>query len=405
MFVNEEFICISGMDFGDAFRGSKQNIALELSKNNNRVLYVEYVEPSKTLFNIFKYPRFVGGKILRWLKGVRLENKNLYIYSPPPVMLPLGERFSIIESINQCLLKVLVKRVVKKLAFSKPILWIFIYNAADLIGSFNEKLSCYHCVDEWSALQTDNPKIGRNIKREEERILKKADIVFTVSIPLFESKRTVNSNTHYLPLAADFFQFNQAMSDRTKIPEDIEKIVRPKIGFIGSIVANKVDLDLIYFMGHSRPGWSFIFVGPISKSVNISRFSRLDNIHFLGYKKLHQLPGYLKDFDVAIIPYLLNEVTKGVSPLKLYEYLAAGKPVVSTNIPEAYPLKEVIKIADNKDAFISNIEYLLKNDTKEDVQKRLDVARQNTWNKRVMVFSELMAKTLSNKIKKRENNG
>ena len=383
MFKNEEFICISGMDFGDAFVASKQNIALELSRNNNRVLYVEYVEPSKTLFNLFKYPRFVGGKILRWLKGLRLKNENLYLYSPPPVMLPLGERFAFIERINQYLLKVLVQRVVRKLGFKRPILWIFIYNAVDLIGGFNEKLSCYHCVDEWSELNVDDKNISRAIKTEEERLLRKANIVFTVSRPLYESKKKFNPNTHYLSLAADFSHFNQATYDKTVIPSDIEKIPGPKIGFLGSIVAGKVDFDLIRYAASSHPDWFFVFVGPVGKGINISEFTSLGNIYFLGYKKLCELPGYLKDFDVAIIPYLLNEVTKGISPLKLYEYLAAGKPIVSTNIPEADPLKEVIKICENKEGFVSAVEDLLRNDSRKDVQKRLEVAKENTWGKRI----------------------
>jgi len=176
-------------------------------------------------------------------------------------------------------------------------------------------------------------------------------------------------------------------------PKDIRGIKKPRIGLVGYLDARIIDTELLCFLADRYPEWSVILIGPRFRY--FSKFKSLtkrNNVYFLGEKENYRVPLYIKNLDVCIIPYVINEFTNNISPLKLYEYLALGKPVISTKLEEVQKFKDIIKVSDDTEDFIKNISLALKEKDVEIVNKRLDFARENSWTERLRYVSELIEK-------------
>jgi glycosyltransferase involved in cell wall biosynthesis len=190
----------------------------------------------------------------------------------------------------------------------------------------------------------------------ERRLLAKADLVFTGGHSLYESKKQQHSNIHPFPSSIDKQHFAQSRNVKTQ-PADQKDIVGPKLGFYG-VIDERFDIELIGNMASLRPEWQFILIGPVVK-IDEATLPRNKNIHYLGQKSYQELPAYLSGWDIALIPFQLNESTRFISPTKTPEYLAAGIPVISTPIRDVvkpYGIKKLVHIASNCDEFIEAIE-------------------------------------------------
>lgn len=384
MLKGEDILCISTADWDNIAWTNKQHIMSRLSKTN-RILYIESLglrQPTikkKDILRILK-------RIKDWFKGPRMINENLYVYSP--IILPL-HKIKIIQKINYLLLYLTLKLLLKKLGFKHPILWTYSPPIASLIGKLNEKLVIYHCVDELSA----TPRIPTcAILKMEEELLKKADLVFTTSKSLYESKKVFNPNTYYLPNVADVNHFMTALEDLS-LPQDIANIKHPIIGFIGNLVSYKVDFELIRYLAISHPEWSIVLIGDVAEVENKDRIEKLaltPNIFMLGGKRYSLLPSYIKTFDVCILPNRINEYTKNMFPMKFFEYLATGKPIVLTQLLALNEYNDICYIAKDKDEFVQYIEKALKEDDLELKQKRIETAKKNNWEIRIEEMSKLI---------------
>jgi UDP-galactopyranose mutase len=204
-------------------------------------------------------------------------------------------------------------------------------------------------MDELSAFQGASPELSRL----ESDLLKRADVVLTGGISLYEAKRSLHHNVHAFPSAVDAAHFaiaRGAVAD----PADQAALPHPRLGFFG-VIDERLDRDLIASVARLRPAWQLIFVGPIVK-IDASTLPRARNIHYLGGKAYDQLPSYVANWEVAIMPFALNEATRFISPTKTPEYLAAGKPVVSTPIVDvvrSWGHLEAVRIADSPGQFIN----------------------------------------------------
>jgi glycosyltransferase involved in cell wall biosynthesis len=165
-----------------------------------------------------------------------------------------------------------------------------------------------------------------------------------------------NPNTFLVTHGVDIAHFRKACDAELAIPAEMAALDRPVIGFFG-LIADWVDLELIRYLAISRPKWNFVLIGKITTDIKI--FERVNNIHLLGQKTYQQLPMYAKGFDVAILPFAINELTLAANPLKLREYVAAGLPVVSSAIPEAEKLSNVLRIGRDKADFLNQIQKIL----------------------------------------------
>lgn len=248
-------------------------------------------------------------------------------------------------------------------------------------------LVVYDCMDELSAFAGAPPEMGAC----ETRLLSHADIVLTGGRSLFAHKRDRHRNVHCLPSSVDVRHFAQARMPLAE-PADQVSIPRPRIGFAG-VIDERMDLDLVAGVARARPDWHLVMLGPVAK-IDPAALPSLPNIHFLGMKSYQQLPNYLAGWDAAIMPFAHNSATRFISPTKTPEYLAAGRPVVSTSISDVvttYGTRGLAAIADSVPAFVAALAAALVID-KTDLHRRADRFLQRTsWDDTVRKIEALIA--------------
>jgi glycosyltransferase involved in cell wall biosynthesis len=322
----------------------------------NRVLFIESLGLRQPTFQKKDVSRILR-RLFSWIKGPRKLSENLFVFSP--LILPF-HKYRLVRAFNKIFLSWQLSAVVKKHHFDKPILWSYIPNAVEFMGKWGEIVSVYHCVDDLTA----NPLIpAEMIKKAEEAFLSKVNIVFTTSPALYENKKKHTPNTYYLPNVADFFHFNKAASSETSVAPEMKELPKPIIGFIGAISEYKLDFELIELLAKNHAEWSFVFIGETGegeKAADLDRFHPYGNVHFHGGRPYPSLPGYLKAFDVCLLPSRLNEYTRNMFPMKFFEYLAAGKPVVSTALESIAQFREYYYPSRTHQEFESNILVALR---------------------------------------------
>jgi glycosyltransferase involved in cell wall biosynthesis len=239
----------------------------------------------------------------------------------------------------------------------------------------------YHCVDEIKA-QPGMP--SKEIEQSEDRLVQRANHVFVTSEKLYHTRKQVNSNSYLLPNVADYDHFSKARDGNLAIPGDMATIKKPIIGFVGALSPYKVDFDLLAFVAGVRPDWSIVLIGKVGEGEPGADASRLDaeNIHLLGPRPYQDLPAYMQCFNVAIIPATVNEYTNAMFPMKFFEYLAAGKRVVSTNIESLQSYSQYVLLSEERAEFLNNIEKVLKEGNDIGLSERLALAKDNTYRSR-----------------------
>jgi len=241
-----------------------------------------------------------------------------------------------------------------------------------LCGSLGEKLTAYYCVEDYPSFPGINKEY---IRKLDEETSKKADIIFATSQGLLDKKKDLYKSVVYSPHAVDFAHFNKA-GRQGPLPEEIKNIKKPVIGMFG-LIEERLDLELLKYLACLKPEWSILVIGKVM--VDIEEFTGLKNVFFIGHRPYEDLPDYARAFDVSIIAFKQDERVKYINPLKLKEYLAMGKPVVSTPMKEAERYSDVIEIARTKEEFLGKIELLLKSDTEQMRQKRIKRVENESW--------------------------
>jgi UDP-galactopyranose mutase len=238
--------------------------------------------------------------------------------------------------------------------------------------AFSRDLPCavvvYDCMDELSLFRG----APRELTDYEAELMRRTDVVFTGGFSLYEAKSSRHPNVHSMPSSIDVDHFAQARGLMNE-PEDQAKITGTKLGFAG-VIDERMDIDLLGRVASSHPEWQFIMLGPVVK-IDPSVLPRAENIHYLGQKRYQDLPAYISSWDVALMPFARNEATRFISPTKTPEYLASGKPVVSTAIRDVmHTYKDLVKIADTPDEFARAIAASL--------EERSDTQRFRSWQAR-----------------------
>lgn len=241
------------------------------------------------------------------------------------------------------------------IAEADPILWYYTPMSLAFTDHLNASLVVYDCMDELSAFLGAPPAL----LDYEKALFKIADIVFTGGYSLYETKREQHQNVHPMPSSVDVLHFGMARLNNEQ-PLDQANISGPKIGFYG-VIDERIDVELIRQIATARPEWQLIMIGPIVK-IDPTTLPRLPNIHYLGPKAYGELPLYLSGWEVALMPFAINQSTRYISPTKTPEYLAGGRPVVSTPIHDVvhmYGETGLVLIADDTEMFIESIEKAL----------------------------------------------
>lgn len=350
--VNElrgrDILCFSHDWTGDPL--SKTHLMRVLAKEN-RILWINAIAnrmptaSSKDVSRIFK-------KLHAFTEPIREVERNIFVLNP--LAFPSYGNQSILK-INQSFLAGQVKRAMRKLGFKNAVNMVFNPAAGMIAGKLGESQIIYYCVDEYTAFTG----ASRGLKEIEDDLFQRADLVIVSAERLFDSKKHLNPNTQIIRHGTDWRHFRKAVTDDLAIPADIAELPRPIIGFHG-LLADWVDYKLIKKTAEHFAEGSVVLIGKIAVDAEqkVKILVDVPNVHFLGRKPYAELPAYCKAFDVALNPFAINELTLAANPLKVREYLAAGLPVVSTDIPEVRVLDDCLVGTDHAD-FIAKIEAAL----------------------------------------------
>jgi len=248
-------------------------------------------------------------------------------------------------------LRELVNALVARYRISSSILWYYTPMALAFSRHLRPAAVVYDCMDELSGFAG----APAGLREAEQALLGAADVVFTGGQTLYESKRHMHANVHAFPSSVDVAHFARARNT-PRDPSDQSAIARPRLGFFG-VIDERLDIDLVGAVAAMRPDWQLVFVGPVVK-IDPAKLPRLPNVHYLGSKDYAELPAYISGWDVALLPFARNEATRFISPTKTPEYLAAGRPVVSTSIRDVvrpYGDRGLARIADTPADFVAAV--------------------------------------------------
>jgi glycosyltransferase involved in cell wall biosynthesis len=383
----EAILILANAEWDWSNRVNCHHIATRLARDN-QVVFVD------TIGGRTPAPREFS-KIARRLKriagGVRKIGNNLTVLAPFVIPVYGSET---IRRMNTALLAMQIRKALPKNV--QPILWIYLPSLVGLVGKFSEKLVIYHCIDEHAA----NPSVpSQRVKEWEGRLLKAADAVFASSSTLYEDKRAFNANTYYLPNVADVDFFAQARDKSLPVPDELTDVAHPIAGFVGNISAYKMDFDLLCTVANSKPDWSFVLIGPVGRgdpSTDVSKLQALKNVHLLGERPYAELPRYVKTFDACLIPFRRNDSTRGTLPMKFFEYLAAGKPVIATDLSTLSEFRDYFYPVRDAAEFVVALQAALTEDASR-AAARVALARKYSWDVRMVDIDRIVSDLLTRK--------
>lgn len=368
--VGQDIVCFSHDWTGDPL--SKTHIMRILARDN-RVLWINALAnrmptaSSKDISRIFS-------KLNAYTKPIREVEQNIFVLSP--LALPAYGNAAV-RNFNQRFLLAQVRTAIRKLKFDRPVNMVFNPAAGLLAGRLNESKVVYYCVDEYTAFTG----ASKGLAEIEQELFRKSDVVIVSAEKLLESKGHFNENTFLIRHGTDWRHFRTALDPALPCPYEVADLPRPIIGFHG-LLADWVDFELIRKIANRFKDGSVVLVGKVAVDAErkIQILDGVPNVHFLGRKPYSQLPAFCKVFDVAINPFVVNELTLAANPLKVREYLAAGLMTVSTDIPEVRNLHGCL-IGEDSDGFISRIEQALREPIPP--QEISETMRTESWESKV----------------------
>ena len=325
------------------------------------------------------------------LKSGTVEIRDGLISHVPSRLLPYNYRFKRFDNLCMLLRDRRIRRMLKKNEIFDPSILVWHPFFAPMLNRFEHSQSVYYKYDNYSGY-TDVG--GSYVDKEEIALINKVDIFAVTSQGLKDLHRNHRDDIALIPNGVDYPFF--AMQEDEPIPADMDSIPRPRIGYVG-VINEKVDFGLLEFICRQRPDWSIVMVGPVKVATSdgqaaLAKLEDSPNCYFLGQKEGRMVPPYMYGLDVAMMCYVINDWTYFGYPLKMHEYLACGKPVVSADLPAVREFKETVSIpGENHQDWIAEIEDLIRNaGDLERRRARQRTAEMNSWRCRVEQLLDLM---------------
>jgi glycosyltransferase involved in cell wall biosynthesis len=370
-----DIVCVGFADWDTDLWTNQHHLMHRLAREN-RVLFVESLglrRPQLAARDLSRIRR----RLVRGLAQPR-EADGVRVLSP--LVLPFHAN-PLVRAINRRLLPRLVGRAVRALDMHEPILWAYVPQAEVLVDTLHPSLVVYHCVDDIASQAGID---AASFRASEARFAARADLVLASAPALAERMRTLNGNVLYAPNVADTELFASALGDGP-LDAAMAALPAPRMVFTGAIVTTKLDLGLLVQLARLRPAWSFALVGPVGPGdprADVSALSDEPNVHLLGQRAYRELPAVLRGADAGLIPYARNELTVSIFPMKVYEYLAAGLPVVATPLPALSGLSEVATAGDAA-GMARALDEAIAHDSPERRAERSRAAAAHSWDRRL----------------------
>ena len=297
------------------------------------------------------------------------------------------ERF---EAVAERLTEEAIESVNAEGAFDRPLLWF--YNPMDTpwaVQAFNRRGVVYDCMDELSQFKF----APQNLLDNERMLLGEADVVFTGGYELWTRKSRQHENVHFFGCGVEYNHFAKAQLPETEIPADVKDIPHPILGWFG-VIDERMDYPLLAHIANARPDWHLVMVGPVVK-VDPASLPQAPNIHWVGQRDYSVLPSYCKAFDICMMSFAINEATEFINPTKALEYLATGRPVISTPVRDVVrQYTEFVDIAQTPEEFVSLAEKALATKDQARIERGIERAKQCSWESTVAQMQELIDKAI-----------
>lgn len=390
MLESDSVVCFGPSDWWHMNPSCCTHIMRHLSRSN-KVLYINPV--SSDMLGIHSR-KGLAARILRKLKSVlkfyRRIDKNLAIVSP--VFVPL-QGIPIIDWLNNVFLKFQLNAIMLFLRIKRPLLWVENIRAADLIQNMKWRLVVYHVSDRFE--ECPYTKNKDKLRERESIVTQNSDLIICVSKELFEHKKNAGAMVRYLPHGVDFKKFRNASQKKCRFP-GLADCDKPIVGYFGTLTAQN-DIELLEYCAREMPTATFAFAGQITGG-DYEALAGMSNVVFLGKVPYEDIPSLCAAFDVCILPWRINKWIENCNPLKLFEYMASGKPIVSVPICEVKDRhSDIVAVAETKEQFCRAIENELNSDTEQRKHLRIETARRHDWDNHILQLSNIITDAISNK--------
>jgi glycosyltransferase involved in cell wall biosynthesis len=287
------------------------------------------------------------------------------------------QRLPVVPALNRWWSVTRVRATLEAIGWQQPpVLWFTVPHVGGVVGQLGERFSVFYCVDDYAALPDVN---AAEVRRMDEELSRRVDLVFAVSKKLEETKRTLNPNVRYAPHGVDVELFGGAATENGEAAEAVRGLQRPVIGYFGTLDA-RIDTSVLREIAERRPEWTLLLVGRLD--VPPEELPHTPNVRYTGAVSYKDLPDYARAFDVCVMPYRAGAFARNANPLKLREYLATGKPVVSSPMEEAAQFSDLVRTAHTAEEFLHQIEEALRTDSPAQQQARRQTVAYMGWDTR-----------------------
>lgn len=369
------------------------------ARAGNKVIFVNSISMGLAPLKSGELMPRIARKLKSYAKLARTTEEGITVVSPAVVPF-FGS--AVATATNRRLLTAQISRLAKRRGLSHPILWIAIPTAVEVVGRMNESLVIYHVSDKYDANTMDHATNPAYIRKLHERAIEAADLIFYSSRKLFSEIEQGREKSYLLEQAVDFDHWSRISRDDITVAEAVAKIPRPRLGYFGAIEPWLIDQELIKQASREHPDWNWIFIGNKSRGVEIEN---LPNVHFLPPVSYDELPKFAAGFDVCVLPWNTEVAfTSYGSAIKVREYLASGKPVVISPLPEYESMSNVLRIGRSHDEFLRLVYEALRETGTKSMHARQEAVRHGTWDARAEWVSGLIEGALRNRTEKRVMN-
>ena len=338
---------------------SCQHLFKHIAKDSN-VLWVNTIMRLPS-FNVSEIRKIFQKLFKTGSKISSDDNRSIRLTIVRPFMIPLFNPF--FRNINKLLLSFQLKKLINKLNMKDSILVTTLPIVADIVSKLNMKKSVYYCVDEFSQWPGHNKKHMQNM---ESLLINQCDVVITTSQTLFDAKKSLSKKIHLLPHGVDIDHF-------TNLPQKTnDQFPHPLLGYYG-LFDERNDMNLLETVLKAKPNWHIIIIGEVR--IDTTKLKKYPNITFYGKVPYQDLPALVQYFDICILPYLINELTVNINPLKFMEYLSTEIPIVVTGLPDLKKYSPDIGWAEDPDKFIEYADYFLNKENEDNRKERIKKTR------------------------------